>query len=64
LGEKVTELNLPLWPTSVGRQALYLSLISGFIVIVFGSSSLKRLLVKLWAGPEEKLLSSMSGEDN
>jgi hypothetical protein len=63
-GEKVTELTLPLWPTGVGRQALYLSLISGFIVIVFGSSSSKRPLVKLRAEPEEKLLFSMSGEDN
>ena len=47
--EKVTELT-SLWPSSVYRQALHLSPIAGFIVIHFGSSSLKRPLVRLRAG--------------
>src|SRR5580693_7554958 len=49
-GEKVTELTAPLWPSSVCRQALHLSPIAGFIVIHFGSSFLKRPLIRLRAG--------------
>ena len=48
--EKATDLTWPLWPSSVCRQALYLSAIAGFIVIHFGSSSLKRSLIRLRTG--------------
>src|SRR5437660_1479780 len=48
--EKATELTSPLWPSSVCRQALHPSLIAGFITINFGSSSLKRHLIRLRAG--------------
>ena len=48
--EKATDKTQSLWPSSVCRQALHLSSIAGFIVIHFGSSSLKRLLVRLRAG--------------
>jgi Endonuclease-reverse transcriptase len=49
-GEKATELTGSLWPSSVCRQALHSSLIAGFIMIHFGSSSLKRPLIRLRAG--------------
>src|SRR5277367_4424154 len=48
--EKATDRTEPLWPSSVCRQALHLSPIAGFTVIHFGSSSLKRPLVRLRAG--------------
>ena len=48
--EKATELTALLWPSSVCRQALHLSSIAGFIVIHFGSSSLKRSLIRLRTG--------------
>ena len=48
--QKATELTELRWPSSVWRQALYSSLVCGFIVIHFGSSCLKRPLIRLRAG--------------
>src|SRR5579859_7207628 len=48
--EKTADQAGPPWPLSACRQALHLSPIVGFIVIHFGSFSLKRPLVKLQAG--------------
>ena len=48
--EKATEQTAPYGPrASAGRHSIHL-LIAGFIVIHFGSSSLKRPLIRLWAG--------------
>jgi hypothetical protein len=50
LGENTTDVMKLLWPSSVCRQVFHSSLIAGVIVIHFGSSSLKRRLIRLWAG--------------
>jgi hypothetical protein len=48
--EKAIDQTDLLWPSSVCRQALHISPIAGFIVILSGSSSLKRPLIKLLVG--------------